>query len=137
MNRFQVIIRLQRVRALINEPADQHSSPRSQLEAISKGLQWVAEAAVEQDLTAYVYVCRKVIERLNDLVEHGEIPPLLIARIDDWAAMSELYIRRPQFRQFGRMVVLQLNDPLWGPVINHHDQVGLIEELCAGRGRFI
>ena len=113
MHRFQVIIRLQMVRVLVAEALDQRAFRRNRLQGIV-AIRSVGEAAAEQHFWGYAVACGKVTERLNRFVELGNCPPSLLVRVSDWAAISELHIRRPNCPWFGGVLQMQLDESFSG-----------------------
>ena len=129
MGRYQVIMRVQMVRTLISQLHDEQHNQSSRFGDVVQLMDSVAKSAEEDNLTAYTVLCRKVAERLSAVGRMTIPPSSLLFRISDWAATSELYLRRDKSRQFARMLVFQLNDPIWGISISHDDQVALIDQL--------
>jgi hypothetical protein len=124
----QVISCLQTVRTLVSEALHHELHLQRAWPEILVSLQWVTEGAAKAGFAGFVPICRIVSGRLN-AIPRRDIKAPLLAHVGDWAAVSELYIRRPKFRQFSAMVVGQLEGPLWGIQIDDIERLRLINQL--------
>jgi hypothetical protein len=124
-SRFQMVIRLQLVRAYVHDCLRRGSAwePGSaEIAEILTGIQGVAIAAREAGLSGFTSVCLHVCERIEPFQRAGSMSRATLGLVAEWAANSELYLRRPQHAEFARALVLQLNDRLWGSRLDHEEQ---------------
>ena len=127
---FQIIIRLQLVRAKVCDLARcDLSREHLALAELQSSCQSVSTAAREAGLQALMAVSQEVSARLAVALRTAQITEAMLGLIGDWAANAELYLRRPHFRGFARTLVLQLNDPAWGAVMEGAAQMRLLHEL--------
>jgi hypothetical protein len=96
---------------------------------ILTGMQGVADAAREAGLSGFTSVCLHVCERIEPFRRAGSMPKATLGLVAEWAANSELYLRRPQYAEFARALVLQLNDSLWGSRLNREEQNSLMRAM--------
>ncbi len=131
---YQIIVRLQVVRGWIYELSYRDlARETAALEELSTGIQSVANAARESGLRGYAEVCREIQSRFESALRRGGFPEAALELIDDWAASSELYLRRPHSHAFARALVMRLTEPRWGIPIDDLDQARLIDELLERR----
>jgi hypothetical protein len=131
-SRFQIVIRLQLVRAHVHDCLRRGASwepRRAEIKEILTGIQGVAVAAREAGLSGFTSVCLHVCERIEPFQRSGSMPRATLGLVAEWAANSELYLRRPQYTEFARALVLQLNDGLWGSRLNREEQNSLIRAM--------
>jgi hypothetical protein len=131
-SRFQMVIRLQLVRAHVHDCLRRGASSepgRAEINEMLTGIQGVAVAAREAGLGGFTSVCLKVCERIEAFHRTGSMPRATLGLVAEWAANSELYLRRPQFAEFARALVLQLNDGLWGSRLNREEQDSLMHAM--------
>ena len=111
---FQIVIRLQKVRAQVQDL--RRASVLREIaanEELRAALQGLAGAARQGGLVGLTLVSNVVGERMESLARRGRIPDHVLSLITDWAARAELYVRRPRFAEFARSLVRQLQDPAW------------------------
>lgn len=131
-SRFQMVIRLQLVRAQVHEGLRRGSSwepGRTEITELLTGIQGVAAAAREAGLSGFTSVCLHVCGRIEPFQQTGSMPRATLGLIAEWAANSELYLRRPQHAEFAKALVLQLNDRLWGSRLDREEQNSLIRAM--------
>ena len=128
--RFQLVMRLQLLRASLTDGHNHGLSQRQLLNGLMQNIRSVTVVAADFGLAGYWRMCREVIRRLEAMMKRGAVPPRLFALVVDWAASSELYIRRPKFRPFAQLLVRQLDDPLWNELIGEVDQSEMIHDLA-------
>jgi hypothetical protein len=115
-NHFQIVMRLQLVRRLVNEASDRGIPPnlrRGEAEEILRAIQSVANVAGGVGLHGFASVGLSVCQRIEPLVRNGDLPLMTLQLLGEWAANSELYLRRPRRREFATAVLKQLNDLQW------------------------
>lgn len=131
-SRFQMVIRLQLVRAQVHDclrRGDSWEPKRAEITNILIGIQGVAAAAREAGLSGFTSVCLHVCERIEPFQRNGSMPRSMLGLVAEWAANSELYLRRPQFAEFARALVLQLDDSLWGSRLDREEQRSLMRTM--------
>jgi hypothetical protein len=129
---FQIVIRLQMVRAQVHDrlhPGVSGEHKKIDIDDILMGIQGVAIAAREAGLAAFTSVCLHVCERIEPSLRIGYITPPTLALVAEWAANAELYLRRPRYGEFAKALVLQLNDPQWGSPLDPVVQAKLLHDL--------
>ncbi len=131
---YQIIVRLQVVRGWIYELSYRDLAREiAALEELLTAIQSVASAARESGLGGYAKVSLEVQSRFESALRRGGLSEITLDLVDDWAASSELYLRRPHSGGFARALVMQLNEPLWGTAIGMIDEAKLIDELTDSR----
>jgi hypothetical protein len=128
-SRFQMVIRLQLVRAHVHDCLRRSPSwapGRAEIEEILTGIQGVAVAARDAGLEGFKLVCLHVCGRIEPFERTGAMPRATLGLVAEWAANSELYLRRPQHAEFARALVSQLNDSQWGSRLNREEQNSLM-----------
>jgi hypothetical protein len=131
-SRFQMVIRLQLVRAHVHDCLRRGSSwepGTAEITEILSGIQGVAIAAREAGLGGFTSVCLHVCERIEPFQRTGSMPRATLGLVAEWAANSELYLRRPQYTEFAKALVLQLNDRLWGSRLDREEQNSLMRAM--------
>ena len=116
-NYFQLYIRLQLVRRLVHEWPARESAGQpgiAGVEEMLSGIQAVASAARDAGLCGLTSACLHVCERVEPWLRCGRIPRATLNMLAEWAANSELYLRRPHSREFATALAMQLNDSRWG-----------------------
>jgi len=129
---FQIVIRLQMVRARVHDGLYRGASwghENIEIEDILTGVQGVAFAAREAGLAAFTSVCLQVGERIERSLRSGHISRITLALVAEWAANAELYLRRPHYAQFAKTLMLQLNDSRWGSSLDPAEQAKLLHDL--------
>ena len=127
-----MVIRLQLVRAHVHDCLRRSASSepgRAEINEMLTGIQGVAVAARAAELGGFTSVCLKVCERIEAFQRTGSMPRATLRLVAEWAANSELYLRRPQYAEFARALVLQLNDSLWGSRLNREEQDSLMHAM--------
>jgi len=127
-----MVIRLQLVRAHVHDCLRRSASSepgRAEISEMLTGIQGVAVAAREAGLGGFTSVCLTVCERIEAFQRTGSMPRATLGLVAEWAANSELYLRRPQYAEFARALVLQLNDRLWGSRLNREEQESLMHAM--------
>ncbi len=131
---YQIIVRLQVVRGSIYELSYRDlARETAALEELLTRIQSVVNAARESGLRGYAEVCGEIQSRFESALRRGHLSEVTLGLVDDWAASSELYLRRPHSGAFARTLVMQLNEPLWGAAIGAIDEARLIDELTDSR----
>lgn len=131
-SRFQMVIRLQLVRAHVHDCLRRGSSWQpdgAEITEILAGIQGVAIAAREAGLSGFTSVCLHVCGRVEPFQRAGSMPQATLGLIAEWAANSELYLRRPQYAEFAKALVVQLNDRLWGSRLDREEQDSLVRAM--------
>ena len=131
-SRFQMVIRLQLVRAVVHDclrRGDSWEPGRAEIAELLTGIQGVAVAAREAGLSGFTSVCLHVCERIEPFQRAGNMPRATLGLVAEWAANSELYLRRPQHAEFARTLVLQLNDKPWGSQLSREEQNSLMRAM--------
>lgn len=111
---FQIVIRLQKVRAQVQDL--RRASMLREIaanEELLAAIQGLASAARQGGLVGLTLVANVLGERVESLARRGRIPDGVLALVTDWSARAELYVRRPRFAEFARSLVRQLQDPAW------------------------
>jgi hypothetical protein len=131
-SRFQMVIRLQLVRAHVHDclrRGDSWEPGRAEINELLTGIQGVAVAAREAGLSGFASVCQHVCERIEPFARTGTMPRATLGLVAEWAANSELYLRRPRHAEFAKALVLQLNDRLWRSQLSREEQNSLIRAM--------
>jgi hypothetical protein len=131
-SRFQMVIRLQLVRAQVHDCLRRGAAcepSAAEIRELSTGIQGVALAAREAGLSGFTSVCLHVCERIEPFQRNGSMPRATLALVAEWAANSELYLRRPLYTEFARALVFQLNDSLWGSRMTREEQNNLMRMM--------
>jgi hypothetical protein len=129
-NNFQIVVRLQRVRRLVHDVVNSDCSWElrcHQMQEILIAIQGVGAAANSAGFDGFTSVCSHLCERIEPLMRAGYLPIALVA---EWAAVAELYLRRPHGQGFAQALVDLLNDPQWHRELNPAEHGRL---LCALR----
>jgi hypothetical protein len=129
---FQIVIRLQMVRAQVHDRLHRGLTGEHKnidIDGILMGIQGVAVAAREAGLAAFTSVCLHVCERIEPSLRIGYITRPTLALVAEWAANAELYLRRPRYAEFAKALVFQLNDPQWGSSLDPTEQAKLLHDL--------
>ncbi|MGB6310466.1 MAG: hypothetical protein WBF89_22015 [Steroidobacteraceae bacterium] len=131
-SQFQIVIRLQAVRARVHEGLRSGAGDEAagtEATEILAGILGVAIAARAEELRGFTAICMLVYERIERFGHGGRLPRALLEAIAEWSANSELYLRRPRFAEFARSIVRQLNDAPWGSRLDRAEQDGLLRAL--------
>ena len=127
---FQIVIRLQMVRAQVQELRRAGMSRESFAnEELLVAIQGVVNAARGARLMGLTFVCLAVCERVELGLRGGSISAPLLALILDWAARAELYVRRPRFAEFAHSLVRQLGEADWGIPFSSTERDRLINAM--------
>src|SRR5271156_5739834 len=131
-DRFQMVIRLQRLRVQAHEglrrcESWQPGSP--EIEQILVAIQHVALDARAEGLNGFTSVCLHVCERIEPFLRSGGMPRSILGLIAEWSARSELYLRRPHYLEFAKALTLQLSDARWGWPLDRAAQDHLLRAM--------
>jgi hypothetical protein len=131
-SRFQMVIRLQLVRAHVHDCLRRGSSwepGKAEIAELLTGIQGVAVAAREAALSGFTSVCLHVCERIEPFQRSGTMQRAMLGLVAEWAANSELYLRRPRHAEFARALVVQLSDRSWGAQLSREEQNNLMRAM--------
>ena len=133
-NQFQLVMRLQLVRRLVHDVVTIDYSAellRRHMGAILIAIQGLTGAARTAGLSGFTSVCLLLCKRVEPSMRGGYLPNNLLT---EWAAIAELYLRRPHHREFARALVAQLNDPQWHSPLDSAEQECLLRSLLGPSG---